>query len=73
MMKAKKKKKLKKVKEESKIGPYVQALMIASGKRKKSDAGKIAVAGMASEMIHKGDKKIYNKAVAKINKKRGYK
>tara|TARA_Y100000592_G_scaffold68741_1_gene106821 strand:+ start:3081 stop:3293 length:213 start_codon:yes stop_codon:yes gene_type:complete len=68
----KKKKKLKKLKEGSKIGPLVQLYMIAKGKRKKSDAGKIAVAGMASEMIHKGAKKMYNKAVAKINKKRGY-
>lgn len=76
MSKAKKsamKKKLKKVNDkDSKVGPYVQALMVASGSRKKSDAGKLAVAGVASEFLHKGAKKVYNKYVDKVNKKRGY-
>ena len=52
-------------------GQVVQATMLAKGAKKK-DAGKMAVAGLATDYAVKTGKKVYNKVVDKINKKRGY-
>ena len=73
-----KKRKLKKAKLKKPIlaglsaGQVVQATMLAKGKNKKSDAGKLLVAGLGTDLAVSSLKKAYNKYIDKINKKRGY-
>ena len=78
LAKDKKKRKLKKAdpSKPAKIGglsagQVVQTAMLAKGAKKK-DVGKMAVAGLATDFAVKTGKKVYNKVVDKINKKRGY-
>lgn len=76
--KKKKKRKLKKANPDKpakvgglSAGQMVQVGMMAKGAKKK-DAAKMLVAGAATDYIIRGGKKIYNKVVDKVNKKRGY-
>lgn len=84
LKKKKKKKKLKKVniaKSDRQLAGQVMATLVAQneankGKSKKERAkiiAKMAVGSLATEYVIKGGKKIYNKVVDKVNKKRGYK
>tara|TARA_R100000742_G_C4191440_1_gene23403 strand:+ start:265 stop:537 length:273 start_codon:yes stop_codon:yes gene_type:complete len=74
-----KKKKLKKVSLKKPVvaglsaGQIVQATMLAKGKNKKSDAGKLLVAGVATDLTLRALKKAWNKYADKVNKKRGHK
>ena len=74
-----KKKKLKKANLKKPViaglsaGQVVQATMLAKGKNKKSDVGKLLVAGLGTDLATRALKKAYNKYVDKVNKKRGHK